>query len=182
MLTKLLRFGKDGKNNKISENLFVPHVVAWEFGLLVIVFCQFMCDLSWGCARQDVCKYEDKRSFLHFLYFLGEYDFWYELRILLLVVSEWVIYMRLYRRARKNPKHRGEIVYYSVVTLLHIGACLHANLLPIPEDAALASIRGGYCHAANRTVLPSVLYCIVYFWHLYRLRKEKNKMGESTRS
>ncbi len=157
-------------------------MVAWELGLLMIASCLFMCALSWDIALQDVRKYEDKRSFLHFLSFLGEYDFWYEFNILLLVVSEWVIYIRLYCRARSSPKHWGGIVYYSVVTLLHMITCLHANFLPIPEDTALASIRGRHCHAANLTLLPSVLYCSVYFWHLCRLRKEKNKMVESARS
>lgn len=177
MLTKLLRFGKDGKNNKISENLFVPHVVAWELGLLVIVFCLFHCALSWDIALQDVYKLEHTQTFLFFLYYLDEIRFGADLFRLFVVVAEWIIYIRLYCRAKKSEKHWGSVLYFTIVMTLHIIICLHATFNQEPDYNVLTYIRRDYRFFANVTVSPSVVYCVVYIWHIWKLKAQKNGTG-----
>ena len=177
MLTKLLRFGKDGKNNKISENLFVPHVVAWEFGLLVIVFCLFLCALTWDIALQDVYKLEHTQTFLFFLYYLDEIRFGADLFRLFVVVAEWIIYIRLYCRAKKSEKHWGSVLYFTIVMTLHIIICLHATFNQEPDYNVLTYIRRDYRFFANVTVSPSVVYCVVYIWRIWKLKVQKNGTG-----
>ena len=176
MLADLACFGEDSENNSTSQNIFIPHVVGLEYGILVIALCLFCCYMSWGSALDDTFKFDHTHTFHHFLYNFREHHGLEYFFILLLAVAEWVIYMLLYRRAKRRGKYWGSILYFTVLMILHVGICLHANSLTVPNPVPDAAIELGlvYCSFANITVSPSVVYCAVYCWHIMKLESKKD--------
>jgi hypothetical protein len=172
MVPKILRYFTGSKNGKHSENLFVPHVVAWEYGILVIAWSLFLFYISASAALDDTMKFDHTHTFLHFQYNFREHqclEYYFTLQT---VVVEWVLYLVLYRQAKSRGKIWGGMLYFTAAMILHIGICLHANSLypnSLPDEVWEAGL--AYLSFANITVSPPVVYCIVYLWHICKLRK-----------
>ena len=172
MVSKIVRYFTGSENGKQSDKLFVPHVVAWEYGILVIAWSLFRFYISASAALDDTMKLEHTQTFLHFQYNSREHQCLEYYFILQTVVVEWVLYLVLYRRANSRGKIWGSMLYFTASMILHIGICLHANSLypsSLPDEVWKAGL--AYRSFANITVSASVVYCVVYLWHICKLRK-----------
>ena len=168
----LLPDGNPKKNG--TQNIYSCfHRIACAYGGLIAAFCLFRCYLSIADALQDIYKFEHTGTFLYFLYYLGEYRFLEAVCTFLLVMAELLFYVVQYRQLEKKIPFRSRIVGFVVILIFHLGIWLHANSLPLPDffPATVAEEAGMYYRFfANITVSPSVVYSILYLWHVRKLK------------
>lgn len=155
----------------------VLHRISCIIGIIITIFCLFCCYLSVANALQDVRKFEHTGTFAYFLHFLDEYDFAETVLIFLLMAVELLLYLVQYRRAAQKQLFRGSILYFTVIMVLHLICCLHANALPLPDfGPANAAESAGmwYRHYTNVTISPSIGYFISYHWRICNPGSSKN--------
>lgn len=168
-----LRSDDNSPRKRNLDAISFLHRITCTYGTLITVFCLFQCYLSVTNALQDVHKFEHTGTFPYFLYFLDEYQFAEELLMCLLMATELLLYIVQYNRALKATAFPGSILYFILTLIFHIFIWTHANSLPLPKfgPSTVAEEAGmEYRYFANVTVLPSVLYFILYLLRVHRLK------------
>lgn len=164
------RSGSSGK----SDLLATFHLIGCGLCTLLCAYLLVLCCISFSGALHDLQKYEYAGSFLHFL---GENDFWEFLCVFLLMVAEFRIYVVQCRRAEEQVSFLGSILYFSVLLLFHGIVLLHANSLSLPDvPPYTAADSAGFLYRsfAILTILPSVLYWVLYLLRVWKSRSVRD--------
>ena len=149
---------------------------ACVFGGLFVAFWFLQICLSFANALQDVRKFEHTGNFPYFLYYLREYQFTETVCVFLLMLTELLLYAVHCHRAMVGKRQEGIIWYFTIMLVFHSAIWLSANLLPNPEwpYAVTDELVMYYCFVANTTVLPSIVYFILYLLHVQKSELKKN--------
>lgn len=176
ILTNTLASDDYSRKSGKPDFLSFLHWIACIFCTLLTVYCLFYCYLSFTGALQDMRKYGGLGFSYPFQYYLKKNNFSENVNPFLCVTAEFLLYIAQYRRAERKKPFRGSIWYFSVMLVIHAVVWLHANSLSLPDgppfsSADLPGVR--YRRFANMTILPSVIYFILYSLRSRKLRSEK---------
>ena len=174
MLTNVLISDEQPKRNCRSGMLSWFHWFICMVSVLLIALCLLRCIASYTDAVQDMKKFTGLGFPYFLLYYLKENSFLVTVGQFLLILSEFIIYILLYMRAKESKSvHYGLIALY-VIMVLHIAAWLHANSLvqgyPPPVLSSEWAIH--YRTTTNISILPTIAYSVLYSFRVLNLRRK----------
>ena len=169
-----LRDFKCARETEERGFLFVLHRIVCILGCVLLIYLLFRCYLAVSSALQDVRKFEHENSFPFFLYYLDREGFLSEVIVLLIMATEFFLYIHLSSRIDCQPSLRRSILYFVIVLMVHTAVYLHANTLILPNCppyTAVDDVGLSYRFFANLMILPSALYFVMYLLRLWKCRK-----------
>lgn len=173
MLTNTIISDDHSRKNGRLDFVSILHRIACAYSILLMVYCLLHCYLAFTGALQDVHKFEHTGTFPFFLYFLDEHRFLEDVCTFVIVTAEFLLYIALYRCAERNNPFRAGVLYIVGILVIHVVMYLHANSLPIPDYSYHHDARGAalsYRVFANDTVLPPVIYFVMYLLRIWKSR------------
>lgn len=168
-------FFSDDEYNKNVTFIIRVHRVMCTLSIMLAVYWLFMCILSVLGALQDMEKYGGLGFSYSFWFYLCRNRFLVHVGCFLCMTIELLLYSVQYRYANQKKPIWISIWYFSFMLILHTAAWLHASFLV--QDSSLTLIKDAiweYRFFANKTILPSYGYFILYLLHVHKLKSGKN--------
>ena len=164
---------KDDSKKSQRNPLIRVHRLACVIVILLIAYFLLGCIVSFCDALQEMNKFRDLGSSNSIRFYLASNAFGETVAVLLLITIEFLLYIMHCRRVAQERMVKGGMWYFSVLLMLHMMICIHANLLV--QSCTLPSQTIMYYRAyANISTLPSAVYCILYYLHLRKSKYESN--------
>ena len=176
MLTTIRISDEQPRRNRRLDMLFRVHRIVCILSVLLIALCSLRCVASYTCALQDMKKFTGLGFSYSLLYYLKENSFLVTVGQFLLILSEFIFYIRLYMRAEVNKAFRYSLTSLYIIMALHIAAWFHANSIVqgYPPPVLTSEWAIHYRTTTNITILPTIAYSVLYSFRVLNLRKKTN--------